>query len=307
MSASGVEKIIKKHDNDFGGVIAILEEVQSKYSYLPEDALKIVAQKTGRSLVDIYGVATFYKYFSLKPRGEHLISVCLGTACHVRQAPLIVKEFENQLGIKPGETTPDNRFSLETVNCLGACARGPIVVVDGHYFSNVNKKHVSQILKQARTGLDKFDIKTDQRIFPIKLRCPHCNHSLMDPGYLIDEHPSVRLTVSFGRQHGWIRLSSLYGSYNVKSEYKIPLETVVNFFCPHCHTELVSASSCPLCNAPMVPMIIYGGGLVQICSRKGCKNHMMDLVRGLCVNCENRHTCEFVKPNGGVWHCEEYR
>jgi NADH-quinone oxidoreductase subunit E len=307
MSATDVEKIVKKYGNDFGGVIGILEEIQSKYSYLPEDALKIVAQKTGRSLVDIFGVATFYKYFSLKPRGEHLISVCLGTACHVRQGPVIEKEFENQLGIRAGETTKDKIFSLETVNCLGACARGPIVVVDGHYFSNVNKNQVSQILKKARYGLEKFDIKKDQRIFPIKLRCPHCNHSLMDPDYLIDDHPAVRLTISFGRHHGWLRLSSLYGSYNVKSEYKIPLETIVNFFCPHCHTELISASSCPLCNAPIVPMVIYGGGMVQICSRRGCKNHMMDLIKGLCVNCENRHTCEFMKPDGGVWHCEEYR
>ena len=127
-----IEKIAQKHNNELGGVIAILEEIQSKYSYLPEKALKTVAQETGRSLVDIYGVATFYKYFSLKPRGEHLVSVCLGTACHVRQGPVIAKEFENQLGIRAGETTSNREFSLDTVNCLGACARGPIVVVDGH-------------------------------------------------------------------------------------------------------------------------------------------------------------------------------
>lgn len=307
MNTAGVEKIVKKHNKDFGGVIAILEEIQSKFHYLPEDALKMVAAHTGRSLVDIYGVATFYKYFSLKPRGEHLASVCLGTACHVRQGPLILKEFQDQLDIQAGETTEDKMFSLETVNCLGACARGPIVVVDGHYFSNVNKTQVGQIIKKARSGLGKFDVKHDLRIFPINLRCPHCNHTLMDPDFLIDDHPSVRLTISFGRKHGWLRLSSLYGSYNMKSEYEIPFDTIVNFFCPHCHTELISAQSCPLCSAPMVPMIIYGGGMVQICSRRGCKNHMIDLVKGLCVNCENRHTCEFVKPDGGVWHCEEYR
>jgi len=304
---TGIEKIAKKHNNELGGVIAILEEIQSKYSYLPEKALKTVAQETGRSLVDIYGVATFYKYFSLKPRGEHLVSVCLGTACHVRQGPVIAKEFENQLGIRAGETTSNREFSLETVNCLGACARGPIVVVDGHYFSNVNKAQVSQILKKTREGLDRTDVKNDRRIFPVKLRCPHCNRGLLDPDYLIDDYPSIRLTISFGRKHGWIRLSSLYGSYTMKSEYEIPIDTVVNFFCPHCHAELVGASSCPLCNAPMVPMVIYGGGLVQICSRRGCKNHMIDLVKGLCINCENRNTCKFIKPNGGVWHCEEYR
>lgn len=300
-------KIVETQKKDKGGLISILEEVQKKYGYLPKEALKAVSEETGRSLVDIYGVATFYRYFSLKPRGEHLISVCLGTACHVRQGPVILNEFENQLGIRAGETTKNKEFTLETVNCLGACARGPIVVVDGHYFSSVNKAQVAQIIKKVRYGLEKTDVQSDQRIFPVKLRCPHCNHSLLDPNYLIDDYPSIRLTASFGRKHGWIRLSSLYGSYNMKSEYEIPIDTIVNFFCPHCHAELISASSCPLCNAPMVPMIIYGGGMVQICSRRGCKNHMMDLVKGLCINCENRHTCKYISPDGGIWHCEEYR
>jgi len=304
---SSIEKISKKHNHELGGVIAMLEEIQAKYSYLPEKALKIVARETDRSLVDIYGVATFYKYFSLKSRGEHLISVCLGTACHVRQGPVIVKEFENQLGIRAGETTADREFSLETVNCLGACARGPIVVVDGHYFSNVNKAQVSKILKKTREGLDSTDIKTDQRIFPVKVRCFHCNHSLLDTNDLIDGFPSVRLTIAFGRKHGWIRLSSLYGSYNIKYEYEIPIDTIVNFFCPHCHVELISASSCPLCNAHMVPMSIFGGGMIRICSRRGCKNHMIDLVKSICVNCENRSTCRLVKPDVEVWHCEEYK
>ncbi|MCK4679076.1 MAG: NAD(P)H-dependent oxidoreductase subunit E [Bacteroidales bacterium] len=299
-------KADEKYRKNPDGIISILENVQRKYGYLPKKVLETVANETGSSLVDIYGIATFYKYFSLKPRGEHLISVCLGTACHVRQAPLIVKEFENQLKIRAGETTVDKQFSLETVNCLGACARGPIVVVDGHYFSNVNKAQVSQILKKTRYGLDRIDIKKDERIFPVKLRCTNCNHSLLDPNYLIDDYPSVRLTISFGRKHGWLRLSSLWGSYNNESEYDIPVDTIVNFFCPHCHDELIGASSCPSCNAPMIPMIIYGGGLVQICSRRGCKNHMIDLINGICVNCENRHTCSFIKPEGGVWYCEEY-
>jgi NADH-quinone oxidoreductase subunit E len=272
-----IEKITKEHDKDLGGIIAILGEIQSKYSYLPEETLRTVARQTGRSLVDIYGVATFYKYFSLKPRGEHLVSVCLGTACHVRQGPVIAKEFETQLGIRPGETTKNKKFTLETVNCLGACARGPIVVVDGHYFSNVNKAQVKQILKKSREGFGKIDFKNDRRVFPVNLRCPHCNHSLLDPGYLIDDYPSVRLTVSFERKHGWIRLSSLYGSYNIKYENEIPADTIVNFFCPHCHNELIGASSCPTCNAPMVPMLVREGGIVTICSRRGCKDHMLDL------------------------------
>ncbi len=303
---SNIEEIVSKHDKELGGVIAMLEEIQLQYRYLPEDALKTVALKTGRSLVEIYGVATFYKYFSLKPRGEHLISVCLGTACHVRQGPIIAEEFEDLLGIQAGETTLNKEFSLETVNCLGACARGPIVVVDGHYFSNVRKAQVSQIIKKTREGLNSSDVRKDQRIFAIKLRCPHCNHSLLDPNYLIEDHPSVRLTISFGRKHGWFRLSSLYGSYSTRSEYEIPIGTIAHFFCPHCHTELVASSPCPTCNAPMVPMYIYGGGLVQICSRMGCKSHMMDLANSICINCKNRQTCKLIKPESTVWFCEEY-
>jgi hypothetical protein len=99
----------------------------------------------------------------------------------------------------------------------------------------------------------------------------------MDSEHLIDGYPSVRVTQSFGHTHGWLRLSSLYGSYNVESEYEIPKDTVVNFFCSYCHAELRAATVCPECQAPMVPMIIHGGGIVLICSRRGCKGHMLDL------------------------------
>lgn len=269
--------ILDKHRESRGGLIPILEGIQTKYGYLPEDALRVVSENTGRSMVDIYGVATFYRSFSLKPRGKHLISVCLGTACHVRSAPMIVEEFERQLEITTGDTTPDDEFTLETVNCLGACALGPIVVVDGHYFSKVETAKVKRIIKKARVGLDKVEIKKDERIFAVDVNCPRCNHGLADPTHMIDDNPSIRLTVSFGRKHGWIRLSGLYGSYSIECEYSIPLDTIVNFFCPHCHAELVSASNCVECGAPMVPMIIRSGGMVQICSRRGCKNHMLDL------------------------------
>lgn len=277
MESTGVFKILKKYNNKGDNLVAILEDIQSKYGYLPKDALISVAEETGRSLVDIYGVATFYKSFSLKPRGEHLISVCLGTACHVRGAPMIAEEFERQLNIKAGNTTDDKEFTLETVNCLGACALGPIVVVDGRYFSNVNTNKVKRILKKAREGLDKITTKADERIFPVEVSCSRCNHSLMDSGHLIDGYPSIRITVAFGNVHGWLALSSLYGSYNVSSEYEIPPDTIVNFFCPHCHSELLGASNCGECGAPMVPMIVRGGGVVQICSRRGCKGHMLDL------------------------------
>lgn len=277
MNLEYVQEIIERHNGQKGGLISILEDIQAKYSYLPSDALMQVAELTGVPLVDVYGVATFYKSFSLKPRGKHLISVCMGTACHVRGAPLIAKEFERQLGIGPGETTQDQEFTIETVNCLGACALGPIIVVDGHYFSNVRMSRVKHILEEASKGLDRVEIKTDKRIIPLEVCCSRCNHGLMDPKHLVDGYPSIRVTISFERKHGWLLLSSLYGSYNIASEYEIPMDSVIHFFCPHCHAELIGASSCSECGASMVPMIVRGGAVVQICSRRGCKGHMLDL------------------------------
>ena len=277
MASEEISTIVEKVGSSKGGLISILEEIQAKYSYLPEDALRAVAEETGRSLIDIYGVATFYRAFSLKPRGKHLISVCLGTACHVRGGPAIAEEIERQLGIRGGETTSDNEFTLETVNCLGACALGPVVVADGHYFSKMKISMVKGILDKVRIGLDRVEIDTDQRVFPLEVSCARCNHSLLDPRNVIDGHPSIRITVSFGNKHGWFCLSSLYGSYEVSSEYDIPTDTVVNVFCPHCHAELIGGSKCGECGAPMVPMIVRGGGVVQICSRRGCRGHLLDL------------------------------
>jgi len=271
-------KILEKHNEDRGGLIAVLEEIQAECSYLPEEALRIVSERTGRSLVDVYGIATFYRSFSLKPRGRHLVCACLGTACHVRGAPRIVQELEQQLGIKTGETTPDREFTLETVNCLGACALGPVVVIDGHYFSKVRKSRVSQLLDDALKGFGKLQIGEDKRIFPINVSCPRCNHSLKDETFAIDGYPSIRVTISSDHKQGWLRLSCLYGSYNFVSEFDIPVGEAVSFLCPHCGVEFPSTSDCSVCTAPMVPMLVDAGGIVQICSRRGCKNHMLDLV-----------------------------
>lgn len=275
---------LKQDINDIrsreGGLISVLEEVQAKHSYLPEEVLREISRDTGIPLVDIYGVATFYKAFSLKPRGRHLISVCLGTACHVRGGPDIAREIQRQLGVKPGDTTPDHEFTFETVNCLGACAVGPVVVVDGHYFANAKISDVAGILEQSREGLDRVEIETDQRLFPVEVGCARCNHSLMDPEFSLDGQPPIKVTVSFGNKHGWLILSSLWGSYNVQSQYTIPEDTVVQMFCPHCHAELIGAVECADCGAPMVPMIVKGGGIVQICSRRGCHGHLLDLGEG---------------------------
>jgi NADH:ubiquinone oxidoreductase subunit E len=272
-----VSAIVEKNRGRRGGLISMLEGIQAKYGYLPEGALRMVSDRTGRPLVDIYGVATFYSAFSLEPRGKHLCSVCQGTACHVRGAPEVVHEFQFQLGVEPGRTTEDGEFTLETVNCLGACALGPVVVIDGHYFSEVDTRQVGGILEKSRVGLDHVEVGDDDRVFPVELYCARCNHSLMDREHPVDGHPSTRVTISFERKHGWLLLSSLYGSYAIECEHEIPPDTVVNFFCPHCHAELAGATDCPVCTAPMVPLIVRGGGMVQICSRRGCRSHMLDL------------------------------
>ena len=281
MEPENIFRILEKHNGDRGEIISVLEDIQRSCGYLPEDALRVVAKQTARSLVDLYGVATFYRSFSLKPRGNHLLSVCSGTACHVRNGLTIVEEFERQLKIKAGETTPDKEISLETVNCLGACALGPIVVLDGHYFSNVDTTKVKEILKRARTGVDRVDVKGDHLMFSLDLSCPRCHHRLMDPIHRIDGHPSIRMSVSFEQRHGDVWLSSLYGSDHMESEVEVPTDTVTHFFCPHCHAEITSLVNCIECDAPMVPMIVSGGGTIQICSRHGCREHWLDLNGGI--------------------------
>jgi len=270
--------ILAKYDGHPGGLIAVLEDIQKKYSYLPREALAIVCQETGSSQVDVYGIATFYRAFSLTPRGKHLVSVCLGTACHVRGAPMVAEEFERQLGIQAGETTPDKLFTLETVNCLGACALGPVVVIDGHYFSKVRTSRVHKLLDKASSGFEEVLTGEDKRVFPIDVSCPRCNHSLMDADFVVDDHPSIHLSVCFDHKHGWMKLSSLYGGFNMVSEHDIPASTVVSFLCPHCHGQLIGRHPCPVCEAPMAPMMVRGGGIVQICSRRGCRHRMLDLI-----------------------------
>ena len=201
MNLQPVQSIVNKHKNDNGSLIAILSDIQATYSYLPQDALEAVAELTGKSLVDIYGVATFYRYFSLKPRGKHLCTVCVGTACHVRGAQNTSEELERQLGVEAGETTKDREFTLEKVNCLGACALGPVVVIDGHYFGSVKKGQVKGVLDGARNGLDRVEVNTDKRVFPVDVSCSRCNHSLMDAEHLVDGHPSIRVTTSFEHKH----------------------------------------------------------------------------------------------------------
>lgn len=272
-----IHDIVEKHRADRGGLISILERIQARFGYLPERALRAVAEEMDRPVVDIYRVATFYRAFSLNPRGKHVCSVCLGTACHVRGAPRVKEEFEKHLHVTAGHTTTDKEFTLETVNCLGACALGPVVVMDGRYFSGVNPVGVKQIIEKTRAGLDKVDVRTDRRVFPISVSCSRCNHTLMDPAYLIDGHPSIRVAASIDSKQGWLRLSGLYGSDSFASNHRIERNAIVKFFCPHCHVDMSGATWCPDCSAPMITMIVQGGGILQLCSRHGCWSHVLDV------------------------------
>ena len=269
-----VEACIKKHGRL---LISVLQEVQKYYNYLPQDSIKIISQKLDIPLRDIYGVASFYKSFSFKPKGKHIITTCLGTACHVRGGQKIADAINRELKINIGETTKDDMFTHETAACLGCCAIGPIVVADGEYHSGIRPDSVKTFIKEIRKGSDGMDIENDKKIIPIEVSCPRCNHSLMKSEHLIDNRPCIHITVSLKRKHGWLRLSSLYGSYNYESEFEIPLELRANFFCPHCHEDLVGSSECPECGAKMILMIVRGGGTIQVCPRRGCKGHLLDI------------------------------
>ncbi len=272
-----VRSIIEKHEGQRGALISILEDIQASYNYLPKEALQHVANETGYSMVDIYGVATFYTKFSLEPRGKHLASVCLGTACHVRGAPRVLEKFESSLGVKAGQTTADKEFTLTTVNCLGACALGPVAVVDGEYHSDVAPHRVPGIVHDCTCGEEDVSVLEDKRCFRINVACPQCNRSLMTEDEQLDGAPMIHVTASFARKHGWLRMSSFYGDYRVESQHEIPDDGVVDFFCPKCHAELRTTSTCARCDAPMLPLFIRGGGVVRICARRGCKEHQLDL------------------------------
>lgn len=129
-------------------VISMLQDIQARYSYLPKEALEEVGRKLGIPMSQVFSLATYYKAFALQPRGKHLICVCMGTACHVKGAPRLADEVQRKLGIKTGETTQDGNFTLELVNCLGACALGPLMVVDDKYYSKVTSKKIEEILSE---------------------------------------------------------------------------------------------------------------------------------------------------------------
>ncbi len=141
------KSILDNYQRDQGMLVSILQDIQAEYNYLPKEAVVEVSQALGAPLSQVYSVATFFKAFSLEPRGRHLINVCLGTACHVRGAVRVLEAIERELDIKSSRTTKDLKFTLETVNCVGACALGPIVIIDGEYHGQMKTDKVKALLE----------------------------------------------------------------------------------------------------------------------------------------------------------------
>jgi len=142
-----VESILNSYQHDKSLLVSILQDLQAECNYLPKEGLTRVSEGLDLPLSQVYSVATFFKAFSLKPRGRHSIAMCLGTACHVRGAVRILEEIERELGINRDETTKDLKYTLETVNCVGACALGPIVIIDGEYSGQMKTDKVRPLLE----------------------------------------------------------------------------------------------------------------------------------------------------------------
>lgn len=143
-----VRNIINRYGSDKSFIVPILQDVQREFNYLPKDALYAVSSQLSVPISRVYEVVTFYKAFSLKPKGRYQLTLCMGTACHVRGAELIARNVSDILGIREGDTTPDLEYSFETVGCLGACALGPILVVNGEYHGHMNIAKSTKILKK---------------------------------------------------------------------------------------------------------------------------------------------------------------
>ncbi|MBW2699914.1 MAG: NAD(P)H-dependent oxidoreductase subunit E [Deltaproteobacteria bacterium] len=154
MNDAKLNGILDKHQQDPAALLAILMDIQNEENYLPKDDLKKVAKLLDVPLSKIYTQATFFSAFSLEPRGKHICTVCMGTACHVRGAPKLVEKLERDFGIAPGETTKDMNLTLETVNCVGACALGPLVILDGEYHGNITSTKLDKVMKPLKKKQD---------------------------------------------------------------------------------------------------------------------------------------------------------
>jgi len=142
-----IDTILESYPGDSRYLIGLLQDVQAEFNFISEENMTLICDHVGVPLTQAWAVATFYKSFSLEPRGEHEIKVCLGTACHLKGGQRLVDNLSRELGIQPGETTQDLRFTLDTVNCLGACALAPVAVVDEEYQAQVTSRKLNKVIK----------------------------------------------------------------------------------------------------------------------------------------------------------------
>jgi len=148
-----IEKNISEHKKqEKSPLIPVLQDIQKIYGWLPEQALVRASNKLKVPTIELYGVASFYNEFRLKPLGDYHIVVCTGTACHVRGAPLLISELERSLGVEEGEVTPDQKFSLEGARCVGTCAVAPVIIVNGKYHGNMDKKKLNKLIEELQEG-----------------------------------------------------------------------------------------------------------------------------------------------------------
>ncbi len=151
MDLAKVDAIISEYDGDATSLLAIMQDVQDHENYLPREAVDHIAQKLDVPVARIYSMATFFESFHLQPRGKHICTVCMGTACHVRGAQRLVEQLERDLKVDSGCTTEDLMFTVEEVNCVGACALGPLVIIDGEYHGNVTSGQLNKVVKKLQT------------------------------------------------------------------------------------------------------------------------------------------------------------
>lgn len=161
MNLSKLESILKGRSSQPHQLIEVLQDVQESYGYIPEEAMREISRTLGVHLIEVYRVASFYKAFKLKPSGKHVITICNGTACHVRGAQLLLDQAMSQLGIKPGEVTEDGLFSIEHVNCLGACALGPIASENGSYHHHMTPAKLRKFINSLSRA-EKEEVKHAQ-------------------------------------------------------------------------------------------------------------------------------------------------
>ncbi len=143
-------EILKKYPPEKRFTLAILQDVQKQYGYVPRETMNLIAEYLSQPVSEIYSMATFYKALSLKAKGKYIIKVCNGTACHIRGSNALMDEVAEVLDIIPGETTSDGLFSIEIVNCLGACALAPVMVIDDKYYGGMTKEKVKSVIEEYR-------------------------------------------------------------------------------------------------------------------------------------------------------------